>query len=61
MSSAANGSYQDVGNQISVTSEWQIITTTYTLKDFDDYFLNFSFSDGSCVFAIDNLTIEYIV
>jgi hypothetical protein len=60
MSSAANGSYQDVGNQISVTGEWQTITVEYTLKDFDDYFLNFSFYDGSCVFVVDNLTIEYV-
>ena len=59
-SSAANGSYQDVGLAISVTQDVTHFKGVYTLKNFDDYFFNFSFSDASCVFVVDNLKIECI-
>ena len=56
-SSAANGSYQDVGHGIAPTAEWKTLTLDYTLKDFDDYFFNFSFWDGAAVVQIDNFSI----
>ena len=59
-SSAANGSYQDVGKAISVTQDVTRFKGVYTLKDFNDYYFNFSFSDASCVFVVDNLKIECI-
>lgn len=60
MSSAANGSYQDIGQAIGLTSEVTAFNLVYTLKDFDDYFLNFSISSANCVFMLDNIVIECI-
>ena len=59
-SSAANGSYQDVGQKIVPGSEWTEFSLVYTLKDYDDYFFNFSFYDASAVVLLDDFTLEYI-
>ena len=59
-SSAANGSYEDVANQITVYSGVSRFTGIYKLKNFEDYFFNLSLSDSSCVFVLDNLKIECI-
>lgn len=59
-SSAANGSYQDIGKQLSLTTDVTHFKEVYELKNFDDYYLNFSFSDASCSFVVDNLKIEHI-
>lgn len=57
-SSAANGSYQDIGKQLTVINTVTSFKEVYELKDFSDYYLNFSFSDASCSFVVDNLKIE---
>lgn len=59
-SSAANGSYQDVGKQLTVINTVTSFKEVYKLKDFGDYYLNFSFSDASCAFVVDNLKIEHL-
>ena len=59
-SSAANGSYQDVGIQMTVLSSVTRFKGVYKLKDFNDYFFNLSLSDASCTFVMDNLKIECI-
>ncbi len=60
MSSAANGSYQDVGAQMGMTSDWTEFSNYYTLKEFEDYFLNLSIQNNSCIFAIDDVLIEHV-
>lgn len=60
MSSAANGSYQDVTHQINILQTVTSYDLVYTLKDYDDYFFNFSISEAGCVFMVDNIQIECI-
>ena len=60
MSSAANGSYQDVGKAISISDAWTTVSEIYTLKEYDDYYFNLSLSSEDCVFAIDDLVIECV-
>lgn len=60
MSSAANGSYQDVTHAINITQAVTSYDLVYTLKDFDDYFFNFSISEAKCIFMVDNIEIECI-
>ena len=60
-SSAANGSYKDVGRSISLNAgETKIFSFDYKLQNYSDYYLNLSVSDSACVLIVDNVRIQKI-